>query len=83
MITMAAREAKNRFGHLMDQAQQEPVTIEKNGRPVAVVLSIKEYQHSEQLKLAKLQQDLDEGVAQADKGELLDGEDVFQELLKG
>ena len=83
MITMAAREAKNRFGHLMDQAQQEPVTIEKNGRPVAVVLSIKEYQHSEQLKLAKLQQDLDEGVAQADKGKLLDGEDVFQELLKG
>lgn len=28
----------------MDKAQKEPVTIEKQGRPVAVVLSYEEYQ---------------------------------------
>ena len=27
VITMAAREAKNRFDYLMDQVQREPVTI--------------------------------------------------------
>jgi prevent-host-death family protein len=82
MLKLAAREAKNRFGHLMDQAQREPVTIEKNGRPVAVVISMEEYQRGEQLKLEQLQRDLDLGIAEADRGELLDGDRVFNELLK-
>jgi len=34
MKAIAAREAKNRFGSLMDVAQREPVAIEKHGRPV-------------------------------------------------
>lgn len=44
MYRMAAREAKNEFGRLLDNAQREPVTIEKKGRPVAVLLSLYEYQ---------------------------------------
>ena len=43
METFAAREAKNAFGRLIDTAQREPVTIERNGRPVAVVLSKHDY----------------------------------------
>jgi prevent-host-death family protein len=43
MYKVAAREAKNEFGRLLDNAQREPITIEKKGRPVAVVLSIPEY----------------------------------------
>ncbi len=81
MMTLAAREAKNRFGRLMDKAQQEPVTIEKNGRPMAVVMSMEEYRRMEALKLEKLQRDLAEGIAQADRGELLDGDQVFDDLL--
>jgi prevent-host-death family protein len=82
MIKLAAREAKNRFGHLMDQAQREPVTIEKNGRPVAVVISMEEYQRGQQLKLEQLQRDLDLGIAEADRGELFDIDEVFADLLK-
>ena len=44
MTTISASEAKTHFGALMDKAQKEPVTIEKQGRPVAVVLSFEEYQ---------------------------------------
>jgi prevent-host-death family protein len=44
MITISASEAKTHFGALMDKAQKEPVTIEKQGRPVAVVISFEEYQ---------------------------------------
>lgn len=44
MLTLGAREAKNEFGRMLDAAQSESVLIEKKGRPVAVVLSIKEYQ---------------------------------------
>ena len=44
MKSMSAKEAKNGFGLLLDTARAEPVTIEKHGRPVAVVLSTEEYE---------------------------------------
>lgn len=44
MKTMSAREAKNAFGLLIDTARQEPVTVEKHGRPVIVVMSFEDYQ---------------------------------------
>ena len=48
MKSMSAKEAKNGFGLLLDgllldTARAGPVTIEKHGRPVAVVLSTEEY----------------------------------------
>lgn len=48
MTTFAASEAKNEFGRLLDAAQREPVLIEKKGRPVAVLLSLKEYEELEE-----------------------------------
>lgn len=44
MRTMSARDAKNGFGLLIDVARVEPVTIEKHGRPVVVVISVEEFQ---------------------------------------
>lgn len=44
MKSMSAREAKNRFGFLIDSARQEPVSIEKHGRPVVIVLSVEDYE---------------------------------------
>ena len=44
MQTTTAREAKNRFGQLLDSAQRGPVSITKNGRVVTVMLSIEQYQ---------------------------------------
>lgn len=44
MKKFAAKEAKNEFGHMLDTARREPVTIEKNGRPVAVVVSLEDYE---------------------------------------
>ncbi|MBF0357188.1 MAG: hypothetical protein HQL70_01200 [Magnetococcales bacterium] len=40
-------------------------------------------QQSQQLKLEKLQRDLDLGIASADRGELFDADEVFKELLQG
>ena len=39
MITMTSAEAQNRFGHLIDTAQREPVAITRHGRPAAYVVS--------------------------------------------
>lgn len=50
MKEAAATTAKNRFGHLIEMAMTEPVTIEKKGRPVAVLISFAEYQRLTELE---------------------------------
>jgi len=47
---MAAKEAKDEFGRLLDTARREPVRIEKHGRAVAVVLSTEEYERLEAIE---------------------------------
>jgi prevent-host-death family protein len=53
MQTLSARDAKYNFGRLIDMARAEPVTVEKHGRAVVVVLAIEEY---ERLKTIELEQ---------------------------
>lgn len=81
MKKITSSTAQNNFGELLDTAQREPVTIEKRGRPVAVIVSMAEYQASEALKLEALQRDLQVGIDQIDAGQLIDGNQVFDELL--
>lgn len=50
MKTISAKDAKNGFGRLIDTARAEPVTVEKHGRGVVVVMSVEEY---ERLKAEK------------------------------
>lgn len=54
MKSMSARDAKNGFGRLIDLARLEPVTIEKHGRAVAVVMSVERY---DELALSAKQND--------------------------
>jgi len=44
MQTISAKEAKYHFGKLIDTARAEPVTVEKHGRAVVVVLAVEEYE---------------------------------------
>lgn len=44
MQSMSAKDAKYGFGRLIDLARSEPVTVEKHGRPVVVVLAAEEYE---------------------------------------
>lgn len=46
-ITFTAKEAKNNFGRLLDEARRSPVAINKNGRKVAFVVSYEDYSHFE------------------------------------
>ena len=39
MKSVTATQAKNQFGKLLDDAQVEPIAIEKNGRRIALVLT--------------------------------------------
>lgn len=47
---LSAKEAKTHFGLLLTMAQRNPITIEKNGRPIVVVLSLHDFSHYEQLE---------------------------------
>ena len=42
--TVSATEIKNRLGQYLARVAVEPVTVEKNGRPIAVLLSFEEYE---------------------------------------
>ena len=44
MKEVAAREAKNRFGHLLDAAQSGPVRVTRKGRAVGVMMSVQQYE---------------------------------------
>lgn len=44
MKTVPATEAKNRFGAILDDAQREPVVIQRQERDIAVVLSMADYE---------------------------------------
>ncbi len=63
---------------MMDTVQREPVSIEKYGRPVAVMMSETEH---EELKLERLRAILVHSEAQADRGEF--AEDNSLEGLLG
>ena len=43
MREMTAREAKNRFGRLLDSAQSAPVRVTRNGRAVGVMMSMRQF----------------------------------------
>jgi prevent-host-death family protein len=44
MKTVAATEAKNRLGAILDDAQREPIVIRRQDRDIAVVLSMADYE---------------------------------------
>lgn len=44
MKRVAATEAKNRLGALIDDAQREPIVIQRQDRDIAVVISMAEFE---------------------------------------
>ena len=44
MKTATATDIKNHFGRYLETSISEPVMVEKTGRPVAVILSINDYE---------------------------------------
>lgn len=74
MIHMVAKDAKNNFGQLLTQAMREPVVVDKNGKPVAVVLSLEEFKRFEQLEddllALKAEEALKEGFLSEEESEI-------------
>ena len=83
MDALSANEAKTHFGDLLLKAQRAPVQINKNGKPVAVVVSAEEYKSIEALKLRLLQSRAVQTNTDIAAGNLIDVEAFFNELELG
>lgn len=83
MDALSANEAKTQFGHLLLKAQRSPVQINKNGKPVAVVISMDEYESNQALKLQLLQSRVIQAKSDIESGKTTDGESFFNALELG
>lgn len=83
MDTLSANEAKTHFGEVLLRAQRSPIQINKNGKPVAVVISVDEYEDIEKLKLHLLQSRAAQAKTDIAAGHLVDGESFFNALTAG
>lgn len=83
MDKLSANEAKTQFGDMLLKAQRAPVQINKNGKPVAVVISMDEYEATEALKLQLLQARAAQAKADIEAGDTVDGESFFNDLESG
>ncbi len=72
MQSMSTNDAKAQFRRLLDTARHEPVMIQQIGRPVAVVISVDEYERMEAVKLERLRAELQIGVDQIERGEFVE-----------
>ena len=82
MEMLSASDAKREFGEVLIKAQHGPVGINKNGKPVAVMVSAAEYAELDSLRTRLLQQEIDKGLEDIQAGRIKDGKKVMQRLRK-
>ena len=82
METVNASDAKREFGEVLLKAQKGPVRINKNGKPVAVMVSAETFDELQAVQRAALQQAIDDGMADIKAGNIVAGDEVFSRLRK-
>lgn len=82
METLNASDAKREFGEVLLKAQKAPVGINKNGKPVAVVVSASEYEELEILRMERLKAELQKGIDDFQAGRVADGKTVIDRMRK-
>lgn len=68
MQRVSAHDAKARFGQLLEAARNGPVTIEKHGREVAVLISKEEFDALQTVKLQYLRAEIQKGLDDLEAG---------------
>jgi prevent-host-death family protein len=81
MEILSANEAKTQFGDMLLKAQRAPVQINRNGKPVAVIVSVDEYERIEALKLSVLQSRAVKALDDIANKNDVEGEAFFDQLL--
>lgn len=80
METMNATDAKREFGEVLLKVQKQPVAINKNGKPVAVMISAADYETLVSLNEDWLKAEMQKGMDDIKAGRVAEGKDVMQRL---
>lgn len=83
MKSLSANEVKTQFGDVLLQVQREPLQINRNGKPVAVMLSMEDYQMMDEIKLRILKEKIARAEANIARGDVMDGDEFFAHLMHG
>ena len=83
MESLSANEAKTHFGDLLLKVQREPVQINRNGKAVAVVLSVDDYLNLELLKMQHLKMRVEQAKEDIAAGRVVNGDTFFDDLING
>lgn len=81
MKAVTANEAKTQFGDMLLNVQRAPVQINKNGKPVAVMVSMDDYEMMENMKIQMLKERVQRAKKEIAAGKTIDGDSLFDELL--
>jgi prevent-host-death family protein len=82
MEVLSATDAKREFGEVLLKAQKEPIAINRNGKPVAVMISIDEYEAMTAFSEELLSIELKKGLKDVEFGRVNDGSNVIERLRK-
>ena len=82
METLSASDARREFGEVLLKAQKGPVGINRNGKPVAVMVSAETFDELQAVQRAALQQAIEDGMADIKAGNIVEGDEVFSRLRK-
>ena len=82
MQALSTNDVGSGFGEMLSTIEDEPIQIEQNGKPVAVVLSMEDYQQMEDLKLAMLKQRVANARKDIENGDTVDGETYFKQVIE-
>lgn len=80
MHTLTANDAKRNFGELLLSAQREPVIISKNNKDTVVVMSMKDFEELEAMKLDYLKHCFESAKKDLANDDLTDGEAFLKSL---
>lgn len=83
MKSLNANEVKTQFGDVLLQVQREPLQINRNGKAVAVMLSMEDYQMMDEIKLRILKEKIARAEADIARGDVMDGDAFFAQLMQG
>ena len=74
MKEITAKDAKNRFGRLLESAQRAPIRVTRNGRPVGVMMSVQQFELLRGAAWERLSATMDAVGREASAGGLTDAE---------
>lgn len=81
MDSINSTDAKKSFSDVVLKVQQAPVWITRHDKPVAVVMSAKEFQSLQAIKQQALKMEIEKGLDSLKSGRVIDGEEVINQLL--